>query len=160
AKSGTRALPGRDPQLGVGLRIVSEYANRGRARGPSAAETGTGSRDPPALPNHARRRLQVSAVTTAILVVDDDEDCIATLELALGTLAGAVIHPALSAEAALQALESGTFSAVITDIQLPEMTGLELVERIRGNPRFLSLPVVVLSAAADPTTPARALGLG
>jgi CheY-like chemotaxis protein len=99
-------------------------------------------------------------VTTAILVVDDDQDCIATLELALGTLPGAVIQPALSAEAALKALENGTFSAVITDIQLPEMTGLELVERIRGNPRFLSLPVVVLSAAADPSTPARALGLG
>jgi len=99
-------------------------------------------------------------MTPAILVVDDDQDCIAMLELALGTLPGAVIQAALSAEAALRALENGTFSAVITDIQLPEMTGLELVERIRGNPRFLSLPVVVLSADPDPSTPARALGLG
>jgi two-component system chemotaxis response regulator CheY len=98
-----------------------------------------------------------------ILVVDDVEDCIATLGLALETLPGVVIRPAHSAEAALKelaALENGTFSAVITDIQLPEMTGLELVARIRENPRFRSLPILVVSADADPSTPARALGLG
>ena len=36
-----------------------------------------------------------------ILVVDDAEDCIATVDLALQTLPGLVIRPALSAEAAL-----------------------------------------------------------
>ena len=95
-----------------------------------------------------------------ILVVDDAEDCIATLGLALETLVDVEIRPALSAEAALGALESGTFSAVITDIHLPEMNGLELVARIRENPRFRSLPILVVSADADPSTPARALGLG
>src|SRR5579864_3164981 len=98
-----------------------------------------------------------------ILVVDDDQDCIATLDLALATIPGAVIRAALSAEAAwvdLMDPESGTFSAVITDVQLPEMTGLELVARIRENPRFRSLPILVVSANADPSTPARALGLG
>jgi two-component system chemotaxis response regulator CheY len=95
-----------------------------------------------------------------ILVVDDAEDCIATLDLALQTLPGVVIRPAPSAEAALADLENGTFSAVITDIHLPEMTGLELVARIRENPRFRSLPILVVSADADPSTPGRALGLG
>jgi CheY-like chemotaxis protein len=95
-----------------------------------------------------------------ILVVDDAEDCIVTMDLALATLPGVEIRPATSAEAALEQLERDTFSAVITDIHLPEMTGLELVARIRGNPRFRSLPIVVLSADTDPSTPARALGLG
>jgi two-component system, chemotaxis family, chemotaxis protein CheY len=95
-----------------------------------------------------------------ILVVDDAEDCIATLDLVLTTLPGVVIRPALSAEAALACLENGTFSAVITDIHLPEMTGLELVARIRENPRFRSLPILVVSADADPSTPGRALGMG
>jgi two-component system chemotaxis response regulator CheY len=95
-----------------------------------------------------------------ILVVDDAEDCIATLDLALETLPDVVIRPALSAEAALAHLESDTFSAVITDIHLPEMTGLELVARIRENPRFRSLPILVVSADADPSTPDRALGVG
>ncbi|MGH9647851.1 MAG: response regulator [Bryobacteraceae bacterium] len=95
-----------------------------------------------------------------ILVVDDSEDCIATVDLALQTLRGLLIRPALSAEAALAELASDTFSAVITDVHLPELTGLELVARIRENPRFRSLPIVVVSADADPSTPARALGSG
>jgi two-component system, chemotaxis family, chemotaxis protein CheY len=95
-----------------------------------------------------------------ILVVDDAEDCIATLDLALATLPDLVIRPAPSAEAALAQLERDTFSAVITDIHLPEMTGLELVARIRENPRFRSLPILVVSADADPSTPGRALGMG
>ena len=95
-----------------------------------------------------------------ILLVDDSEDCIATLDLALQTLPGVVLRPFLSAEAALSALQSDTVSAVITDVHLPEMTGLELVARIREDPRFRSLPILVVSADADPSTPARALGLG
>lgn len=95
-----------------------------------------------------------------ILVVDDSEDCIATLVLALQTVPGIAVRPSLSAEAALVALESDTVSAVITDVHLPEMTGLELVERIRQDPRFRSLPILVVSADTDPSTPARALGLG
>jgi CheY-like chemotaxis protein len=95
-----------------------------------------------------------------ILLVDDSEDCIATLDLALQTLPGVMIRPSLSAEAALVDLENGTFSAVITDVHLPQMNGLELVTRIRQDPRFRSLPILVVSADADPSTPGRALGLG
>ena len=95
-----------------------------------------------------------------VLVVDDAVDCIATLNLALEPLPGIEIRTALSAEAALADLESGTFAAVITDIHLPEMSGLELVARIRENPRFRAVPILVVSADADPSTPARALSLG
>ncbi len=95
-----------------------------------------------------------------VLVVDDAVDSIATLNLALEPLGGLVIRTALSAEAALRELENGTFAAVITDIHLPEMNGLELVKRIRENPRFRSIPILVVSADADPSTPARALSLG
>ena|SRR5690242_10866129 len=101
----------------------------------------------------------MTAVMT-ILLVDDSEDCLATLDLALQTLPGIVIRPSRSAEAALATLENDTVSAVITDIHLPEMTGLELVSRIRQDQRFRSLPILVVSADADPSTPARALGLG
>jgi len=95
-----------------------------------------------------------------ILVVDDAEDCIATVDLALQTLPGIEVRPAPSAEAALQDLENGTVSAVITDVHLPEMSGLELVERIRQDARFQRLPILVVSADPDPSTPARALQLG
>ena len=95
-----------------------------------------------------------------VLVVDDAIDSIATLKLALESLADLEIRTALSAEAALSELESGTFAAVITDIHLPEMSGLDLVTRIRENPRFRTIPILVVSADADPRTPALALSLG
>jgi two-component system, chemotaxis family, chemotaxis protein CheY len=97
---------------------------------------------------------------TAILVVDDAEDCIATLDVALQTLPDIVIRAQTSAEAALAFLEHDRVSAVITDINLPEMNGLELVARLREDPRFRTLPILVVSADTDPETPARALQLG
>ena len=98
-----------------------------------------------------------------ILVVDDAEDCLTTLDVALQMLPDVVIRAARSAEAALTELadlENGTFSAVITDVHLPEMSGLELVTRIRQDSRFQFLPILVVSADADPSTPSRALGSG
>jgi CheY-like chemotaxis protein len=97
---------------------------------------------------------------TAILVVDDAEDCIATLDVALQTLPDIVIRAQTSAEAALAFLEHDRVSAVITDINLPGMNGLELVARLREDPRFRTLPILVVSADTDPETPARALQLG
>ena len=98
-----------------------------------------------------------------ILVVDDAEGCVATLDLVLQTMPGVEVQSTPSAEAALarlEHLEHATVSAVITDVHLPDMTGLELVSRIRENPRFRRLPILVVSADPDPLTPGRALTLG
>ena len=97
---------------------------------------------------------------TMILVVDDAEDCAATLSLALQTLAGVTVAHAVSAEEALAVLECQTVSAVITDVQLPAMTGLELIAALRAQPKFRKLPLLAISADTDPETPARALRLG
>jgi CheY-like chemotaxis protein len=108
--------------------------------------------------------LRSEARSRTILVVDDAEECVATLDLALQSLPGVVIVPAYSAEAALALLDSASISkevhAVITDVRLPEMNGLDLITRILEQPRFQALPIVVVSADTDPATPARALGLG
>ena len=95
-----------------------------------------------------------------VLLVDDAEDCLATLDVALQTLPGAVVRSAHSAEDALVMLAAGDVSAMVTDIRLPAMTGIELIERIRLDPGLRSLPIVVVSAEADPATPRKALGSG
>jgi CheY-like chemotaxis protein len=102
----------------------------------------------------------VSPVSKIILVVDDAEGCVATLDLVLQTMPGVEVRSEPSAEAALRFLKHDTVSAVITDVHLPEMTGLELISCIREDPRFRRLPILVVSADADPLTPGRALGLG
>jgi two-component system chemotaxis response regulator CheY len=95
-----------------------------------------------------------------VLLVDDAEDCLAMLDMALQTLPGVVVRSAHSAEDALKVLALGRISAVVTDIELPAMTGLELISRIRREPGLQALPIVVVSAAADPATPRAALASG
>lgn len=100
------------------------------------------------------------APTRIVLVVDDAEDCIATLDLALQALPGVEIMPAETAEAALAMLTRETISAVITDLQLPGMNGLEMIASIRKQPKFNALPIVAVSAATDPSAPQAALDSG
>ena len=95
-----------------------------------------------------------------VLLVDDAEDCLATLALALEPVPGVAIRFARTAEAGLAVLEQEAVSAVVTDLQLPVMTGLELIARIRGQERFSTLPIVAISAATDPKAPKAALDSG
>jgi CheY-like chemotaxis protein len=97
-----------------------------------------------------------------ILVVDDAADCVTTLELALGVLTDVEVRGVASAEEALAVLgEDGqSTSAVITDVQLPGLSGLDFVTRLRADARWRGLPLVVISADPNPETPAAALGRG
>jgi CheY-like chemotaxis protein len=95
-----------------------------------------------------------------VLLIDDREDCLDTLDLALEQMPGVVLRSALSAEAALDLLGSTSVAAIVTDLHLPKMSGLELIETVRRAPELTGLPIVVVSADADPATPARALKAG
>jgi CheY-like chemotaxis protein len=95
-----------------------------------------------------------------ILLVDDAEDFLAVLDVAVQTLPGVVVRCARSAEDALKILALGRISALVTDIQLPGMTGLELISRIRQEPGLHAIPIVVVSAATDPAAPQAALASG
>ena len=95
-----------------------------------------------------------------ILLVDDAEDCIDTLDVALQPLPGVSILSAATAEAALAILTRETISAVITDLQLPVMSGLELIAAIREQARYRWLPIVAISATAAPEAAQAALSCG
>jgi len=99
-------------------------------------------------------------MTRKILIVEDVDLCTATLEIALLKLPDLVVQSATTAEEALQFMLGGDISALITDIHLPKMDGFELIQRIRSQPRFKRLPIVVISGDSDPSTPGRLLSLG
>jgi CheY-like chemotaxis protein len=50
--------------------------------------------------------------------------------------------------------------AIITDLNLPQMDGFELIERIRSQDCHRRLPIIVVSGDTDPATPARIGRLG
>ncbi|HWU89765.1 MAG TPA: HAMP domain-containing protein [Kofleriaceae bacterium] len=48
-----------------------------------------------------------------------------------------------SGEGALQSLEDRSYDCVVLDLRLPGMSGFELIERIKSDPRYRRLPVIV-----------------
>jgi len=77
-----------------------------------------------------------------ILFVDDDENILNGYKHALFR-APWKIHTASSAQTALEILSTESISLIVTDIKMPEMHGLELIEEIRKIDT--SLPVIVCS---------------
>jgi two-component system, probable response regulator PhcQ len=65
-----------------------------------------------------------------ILVVDDDVVGLSLIERRLRR-AGYRVIPALSGAEALQRLEEGSIDVLISDVDMPVMTGLELIARVR-----------------------------
>ncbi|HLI83679.1 MAG TPA: response regulator [Bryobacteraceae bacterium] len=99
-------------------------------------------------------------MSAPILLVEDELACSATLRIAFEAAGVPSLEHTATAEQALAILRERPVSVLITDIDLPSMNGLELIQKLRAEPRFRALPIIVTSAAADPTTRERALELG
>ena len=72
-------------------------------------------------------------MTTAILVVDDEQDMLALLKRSLEPELDCVVETASSGEAALKKFSGGRFDIVLADIKMPGMNGLELIKRDNKN---------------------------
>ncbi len=82
-------------------------------------------------------------MTPHILVVDDDRDACELLVDELGPR-GYTVQSAGSGEQALARLAEADFDAVVTDLRMKSMNGLELCQRIVANRP--GLPVIVVTA--------------
>ncbi len=89
-----------------------------------------------------------------VLIVDDAEDCRVTLEMALQSLDGVDVVCVRSAEEALRLMHSRSVAALISDVQLEGMSGLELLAQIPG------IPTIIVSAAASRAVSEDALRAG
>jgi two-component system chemotaxis response regulator CheY len=96
----------------------------------------------------------------SILIVDDSELSAKIIEVNLRKKKLETIY-ASNGKEALEMLESrGDIQMVITDIVMPEMDGLELLQRIRCSADFSDIPVVLCSSTADEENVRRAAQLG
>ncbi|MNL01977.1 Transcriptional regulatory protein QseB [compost metagenome] len=78
-----------------------------------------------------------------ILLVEDDEELARRLRLGLGEAGFAVDHAA-DGEAAVYLGDTQTFDAVVLDLGLPRLSGLEVLRQWRARRR--NMPVLVLTA--------------
>lgn len=89
-----------------------------------------------------------------ILLVEDDQDIATLLQLNLRDEGYQIVHEADGNQALVQ-LEKQVWDAVILDLMLPGVDGLEICRRIRQMTRYL--PVIIISARTSETH--RVLGL-
>ncbi len=98
---------------------------------------------------------------TRVLVVDDEADARELLQIALSQY-GASVRTAASAEEAFTAIAAECPDVVVSDIEMPDVSGYELVRRLRHSdqPEVRRLPAVALTAYARTEDRVKALLAG
>ncbi len=82
-----------------------------------------------------------------ILIVDDDPTVTTLLKLSF-ELEGHTVITASSGQEALDLARQIHPAAMVVDVMMPEMDGLELIRRVRSNAATADIPIVCCSARA------------
>lgn len=86
-----------------------------------------------------------SQETPTVLVVDDDTKNLLALESVLDG-ANYRLEKAQTGAEALLALMTGDFAAIVLDVQMPDMSGIELAKMIKQRRRTQHIPIIFLTA--------------
>ena len=98
------------------------------------------------------------ALDKSFLVVDDSGTMRQLIVMTLKKMGCSSISDAPNGAVALEKLSANVPDIVLTDIDMPEMNGLEFIERART--LYASLPIVILSTHGDDVTRDKGLMLG
>lgn len=79
------------------------------------------------------------------LIVEPDQPSAKLIAVVLQQV-GFQTHAVGSAEDAIKMLEAFKFHVIVTELELPVMTGLMLIETIRGTPAVRETPIVVATS--------------
>lgn len=94
-----------------------------------------------------------------VLVVEDEIDVRIFASKVL-EMEGYNVLKAGNAEDGLGLLKQNNVSLVLIDLRLPVLSGLWLLETIKGTPKISTVPVIILTASAEASQRERALGMG
>lgn len=95
-----------------------------------------------------------------ILIVDDLADSRLLLRLILAGKGGYTTSEAATGMEALALVTRQKPDAIIIDYMMPDMNGLEVCQRLRAMPGLADLPILMLTAEANPTLREEALAMG
>lgn len=109
------------------LRSLRETLQGGRSLGVASSHAGA----------HARDRLR-------ILVVDDSIT-VREVERQLLTRRGYDVDVAVDGREGYSALRAGRYDLMVTDVDMPRMTGIELIRAVRREPKYADLPIIIVS---------------
>jgi len=108
---------------------------------------------------NGEREVRREAPRPAVLLVEDSA-LIRAMQQRILADGGYDVVTAVDGADALNALGSRPFSAVVSDIMMPNMDGLALTRRIRAEPRYKELPVILVTTLASDEDRQRGLDAG
>jgi two-component system chemotaxis sensor kinase CheA/two-component system sensor histidine kinase and response regulator WspE len=94
-----------------------------------------------------------------ILLVDDSAIA-REAEAALLRSLGHEVDEAVDGEDGWQKLQNGAYHVLVTDVQMPVLDGIDLTRRVKATPRFVKLPIVILSSLSAPEERRRGVDAG
>lgn len=109
---------------------------------------GVGSSRP--LASQPSAQAKADAPQRARVMIVDDSITTRTLEKHILETAGFEVVVAVDGQEAWEKLTEMSVDAVIADVEMPRMDGLELTRRIRAHASFSRLPVILLTSLARP----------
>lgn len=89
-----------------------------------------------------------SARALKVLVVDDQQTMRGLARQCLKRLGVIDVSLAASGEAALETMQTAKFDVVISDLNMPGLSGLELAAKIKAHPVFSRIPVFLATSEA------------
>ncbi|MFN7120791.1 MAG: two-component system response regulator [Hydrogenophaga sp.] len=102
--------------------------------------------------------LKLTEQRRRILIVDDDPNMVHILARTLLDLAQ--LHFAVRGKDALKKLEDHVPDVMLIDVDMPDLNGYEVMERMRSNPKTRKTQVIMVTSHNDETYRKRAMALG
>ena len=97
-----------------------------------------------------------------VLIVDDSSAVRMILRRVVthSDLPVASVSDAADGMEALEKMREGAFGLVLCDVNMPNMDGIEFLEKVRAKPEYQSIPVVMITTEGSAEKVTRALQLG
>ena len=109
-------------------------------------------------PNRVVRKIKVSDQAPTVLIVEDHPESLLTVK--------AVLQPefhiieATTGEEAIELATQNDLDVILMDINLPQMSGIDVFQHLRKNPNLTQVPIIALSASVMPKDYTTLIDLG
>lgn len=84
-----------------------------------------------------------------ILIVDDSPTIRQMVTFCLRTMPNVTSDTAADGVEAWAKLQTGRFDLLITDLNMPNLDGRQLIDKVRSDPRLNRLPIIMVSTDAE-----------
>ncbi|MEJ2368504.1 MAG: response regulator [Acidobacteriota bacterium] len=95
-----------------------------------------------------------------VLVVEDNSAMRSLISSALEQHLNVDVHEAENGFSALKAIPEDGFQLIITDINMPDINGLELISFLRNHPVYKDIPIVIISTESSENDRKRGMQIG